>query len=166
MCKGVTIRVVSSAAVDVLVVQVARHRLALLASAVDEVQLAALPTPLPGAPDIVEGVLDVRGDVLPVVEVRRRLGMASRPVALDDCLVVTRANGRRLVLRVDDAVTVTQVQRAELVPDPRFVGAAYVDGTGTDDDGLLVLLDVGRFLTEGDTSELHAALAAATPMAR
>lgn len=154
---------VSSAAVDVLVVQVAGHRLALLAGAVDEVQLAALPTPLPGAPDIVEGVLDVRGDVVPVIEVRRRLGVASRPVALDDCLVMTRAAGRRLALRVDDAVTVAQVQRAALVADPRFVGAAYVDGTGTHEDGLLVILDVGRFLTEGETGELHAALAAATP---
>lgn len=145
--------------VDVLIVAVAQQRLALLTSAVDEVQPAALPTPLPGAPDIVEGLLDVRGDVIPVVEVRRRFGLPPRPIALDDCLVLTRADGFRLALRVDEAVDVTTVRIDDLAPHRAFAGAAYTTGTGVHDGDLLVVLDVERFLTEGEIGALHAALA-------
>lgn len=150
---------VSPPGVDVLIVEVAQQRLAFLMSAVDEVQPAALPTPLPGAPEIVEGLLDVRGDVIPVVEVRRRLGLPARLVELDDCLVLARAVGFRLALRVDDAVDVTSVPVDDLVPHPAFAGASYTTGSGVHDGDLLVVLDVARFLTEGETGELHAALA-------
>jgi chemotaxis signal transduction protein len=79
----------SSDLTSVLVVEVAQRRVAFLAAAVDEVLPAALPVPLPGAPDVVDGLLDVRGDTVPVVDVRRRFGLArgrsSSPTASSCC---------------------------------------------------------------------------------
>lgn len=143
----------------VLVVGVAEQKLGLAAAAVSEVLPAALPTPLPGAPDIVEGLIDLRGDVLPVLEVRRRLGLPSRALRLTDCLVVIAADSRRLALRVDEAVTLAEVECADLVPHPSFPGASFVVGTGTYDDDLLVVLDAARFLTVGETRSVESALA-------
>jgi purine-binding chemotaxis protein CheW len=149
----------SSDRVSVLVVEVAHHRLALLADAVDEVQPAALPTPLPGAPEVVEGLLDVRGEAVPVVEVRRRLGLLARPPELTDCLVLLRTGRNRLALRVDEAVSLADVERDQLLPHPAFAGAAYVSGTAAHAGDLLVVLDVTQFLTEGETRLLQDALA-------
>lgn len=149
----------SSDLVSVLVVDAAQHRVAFLAAAVDEVLPAALPVPLPGAPDVVEGLLDVRGEAVPVLDVRRRFGLPPRPLELADCLVLLRTGGRRLALRVDEAVTLAEVDRTELTPDPSFPGAGYVAGTASHDGDLLVVLDVTRFLTEGEERVLEAALA-------
>jgi chemotaxis signal transduction protein len=62
-------------------------------------------------------------------------------------------------LRVDEAVTLAEVRQTELAPDPSFPGAAYVFGTAPHDGDLLVVLDVTRFLTEGETQLLQVALA-------
>lgn len=148
----------SSGLVSVLVLDVAQRRIAFLADVVDEIHPAALPTPLPGAPDVVEGVLDVRGEVVPVIDLRRRLGLPSRSVELTDCLVVMRASGRRLAVRVDEAVTLADVDRTELTLDSRLAGAAYTAATAAHDGGLLVVLDVTRFLTEGEADALQSAL--------
>jgi purine-binding chemotaxis protein CheW len=144
--------------VRVLLVEVAQQRVAQLMDVVDQVHLAALPTPLPGAPDVVEGLLDVRGEVLPVVELRRRFGLTSRPVQATDCLVVVQVDGQRLALRVDAVVTLTDLELEELATGPSFQGATYVAGTGLHEGDLLVVLDAARFLTEGEVLTLRAAL--------
>lgn len=149
----------SSDLASVLVVEVDQHRVAFLAAAVDEVLPAALPVPLPGAPELVDGLLDVRGEAVPVVDVRRRFGLPPRPLELTDCLVLLRAEGRRLALRVDEAVTLADVERNDLTPDPSFPGAGYVAGTASHEGDLLVVLDVTRFLTEDEERVLQAALA-------
>lgn len=144
--------------VSVLVVEVASHRVAFLADAVDEVLPAALPVPLPGSPEVVEGLLDVRGEPVPVVDVARRFGLEPRPMELTDCLVLLRLEGQRMALRVDSAVVLSEIERTQLQPDPSFPGAAYVAGTASHAGDLLVVLDVTRFLTEPETRKLQAAL--------
>lgn len=148
----------ASRTVDVLVVQVAGQRVAFRVSEVEQVVPAALPTSLPGAPAIVEGVLDVRGEALPVIELRRRLGLPSRAVELADCLVLATAAGRRVALRADAALELASVEPAELVPDAVLPGAAYVEGTAAYDGGLLVVLDLARFLSAEEDRDLRSAL--------
>lgn len=149
--------------VSVLVAEVGQHRVALLAETVDEVLPAALPVPLPGAPEVVEGLLDVRGEAVAVIDVRRRLDLTPRRMELTDCLVLLRRTGGRLALRVDHVLMLDEVERTDLRPDPSFPGAAYVAGTASHDGDLLVILDVTRFLTEGEARVLQAALAGHGP---
>src|SRR3989304_6861370 len=71
---------------------------ALPLTAVDRILRMVEVTPLPGAPDVVEGVIDIQGEVVAVVSIRRRLGLASRRVEISDSLVVARARNRRLAV--------------------------------------------------------------------
>ena len=85
--------------------------------------LQPLPiTPVPRAPEFVEGVMDLRGDVIPVIDVRRRLGLAPQPGGRAKILVVNVA-GRVLGLVVDAVAEVVRLPRSAIGPPPAFVAA-------------------------------------------
>lgn len=71
---------------------------ALPLAAVDRILRMVEVTPLPGAPDVVEGVINIQGEVVPVVSIRSRLGLAIRPVEISDSPVVAYARNRRLAV--------------------------------------------------------------------
>ena len=68
---------------------------------VREVQRAVAVTPLPGAPPIIEGVIDVRGEIVPVVDVGTRLGLPPRPLRAAQSLVLVWTGERQVAVRVD-----------------------------------------------------------------
>jgi purine-binding chemotaxis protein CheW len=77
-------------------------------------------TSVPRAPDGIEGVMSVRGDVIPVVDVRKRLGVTPQPRARSKVLVVTIA-GRVLGLIVDAVIEVVRTPRSAIGPAPLLV---------------------------------------------
>ncbi|HTU67349.1 MAG TPA: chemotaxis protein CheW [Steroidobacteraceae bacterium] len=133
-------------------------RFALPLAAVERVVRAAEVTPLPKAPDVVLGALDVAGDILPVFSVRRRLALADRGIRPADQFVIARTGRRRVVLAVDTALGLaddpgTPVPGAALAP-----GLAHIRGIMSGPDGLVLIHDLERFLSDEEARELDAAL--------
>lgn len=87
----------------VLVFRVEGQRFALPAAAVERVVRAVEVTPLPGAPPLVLGVVDVGGRVLPVLDLRGRLELPPRRLRVDDQLVIVDTGMRSVVLPIDEA---------------------------------------------------------------
>lgn len=116
-------------------------------------------TPLPVAPEIVLGVVNVQGRVLPVVDARRRFGLPARQVVPEDSLILARTARRRLALAVDRLHGViehpeTGIQAAgEIVP-----GAGYVRGVAKLPDGMLLIHDLETFLSLDEEGALGRAL--------
>jgi purine-binding chemotaxis protein CheW len=133
------------------------HRFALLASDVREVLRAAAISPLPGAPPAVAGLLNVRGALLAVYDLRVRAGLSQRPLRVSDHLVVAEAGGRSVVLAVDEVRAFLSVPAADVSEAP--VDSTGVAGVARLADGLLVIVDLQRFLTEGEATQLAAAMA-------
>lgn len=79
-------------------------------------------TPVPRAPPFVEGVVRLRGDVIPVLDVRRRLGLAVTPPTRKTKYLIVNVAGRRLGLIVDEVTEVVRMPRAEIRPAPALVG--------------------------------------------
>ena len=80
--------------------------------------LQPLPiTPVPRAPDFIEGVVGLRGEVVPIIDVRKRLGIVPRPGARGKILLVDVA-GRALGLVVDGVVEVVRIPRSAIGPAP------------------------------------------------
>ena len=77
-------------------------------------------TPVPRAPAFVEGVVRLRGDVLPVVDVRKRFGLPALPAGARTKFLVVAVAGRRLVLVVDHVSEVLRVPRSDIRPAPAF----------------------------------------------
>ena len=79
-------------------------------------------TSVPRAPPFIEGVVRIRGDVIPVVDVRKRFGLpAAAPERRNKLVVVTMA-GRRLALVVDEVCEVIRIPRSDIRPAPALVG--------------------------------------------
>jgi purine-binding chemotaxis protein CheW len=78
-------------------------------------------TPVPRAPAFVEGVIRLRGDVIPVIDVRRRLGLPIGPATRKTKTLIVNVAGRRLGLVVDEVTEVVRIQRAQIRPAPALV---------------------------------------------
>jgi purine-binding chemotaxis protein CheW len=147
---------------EVLVVEIAGTRCALPLGDVLEVLRAVALTPLPTAPPIVEGVIDVRGEVVPVLDVRRRLGLPSAPVSAAQRLVLARAAGRTVGLRVDAVDWITRLAAADIARAERIAhGIGWLAGVARVAGGLVLVHDVGTFLRQAEAEALDEAMAAA-----
>lgn len=149
-----------------LIARVAGTRLALPAVAVLEIHRAVLIAPLPGAPPVIEGVVHVRGQVLPVIDLAERLGLPSRPVlSPSEHFVVLAAGGRQVVVRVDDAEELRDIDDDAIAGAEGLVAAARtVAGVARLEDGTLTIHDPAAFLSQAEDDALSGALVAlATP---
>jgi purine-binding chemotaxis protein CheW len=115
---------------------------------------AVLPVPLPGAPGVIEGVINLRGRVVPVLDLRQRFRLPARPIEPTDHLIIARAAGRLVALRVDRVVDLARVAAG----DVQDVAAARVAKLP---DDLVVIQDLGALLSEAESSALDQALPAA-----
>lgn len=116
-------------------------------------------TPLPCAPDSVAGIINVRGQVVPVFDLRRKFHLPARDLELDDHIILART-ARRLVALVVDAVGgVVECAAGETVPaDAVLPGTEYVAGVVKRPDGLILIHDLNTFLSLDEEQALEAAM--------
>lgn len=150
--------VTSPSQLTLLVIAVDDLRLGIAADAVLEVHRMVAVTRIAGAPAVIEGLVDVRGIAVPVVDLRRRLGRPTRPPKPSDHLVELTVRRRRVALHVDRALDVTVVAAATVDAAPAELD--YAAGLVRLDDGLLVVHDLAAFLTEDEGLQLDEALTA------
>jgi purine-binding chemotaxis protein CheW len=143
---------------EVVLFTLAGRRYGLPAADVAEVVRAVLPTPLPGAPDVVEGVVNLRGSVLPVFDLRRRFRLPPRPVEPTDHLIVATAGPRRVALRVDQAEALVRLEAADVADARGLPGAEYIACVARLPDDLVLVHDLAAFLSRGESDALDAAL--------
>lgn len=139
--------------------EVAERRFALPLLHVREVLRAVAITPLPEAPAVIEGIIDVRGRLVPVVDVRSRLGLSRRPMRLEDRLLVVESASRVLALWVERVHWTIEID-PKTIESAREVApeAFYVAGIARHSEGLVVIHDLERFLTPNEEAELARAL--------
>jgi len=140
------------------------QRYAVRVADVVEVQRMVALVTLPGAPDVVEGVFDLRGLLVPVMDVRARFGIPPKPIEPSDQLVVARAGSRTVALRVDATHGLVEVTADRLdTAVSRFPGVVHVEGVAQDDAGLIVVHDLTTFLSLEEGHRLDVALADVEP---
>jgi purine-binding chemotaxis protein CheW len=149
----------SASNVDVLPFELAGHRFGLLVADVHEVLRAVTVSPLPRAPSAVLGVINVRGLLVPVYDVRGRFGLPPRALQLADSLIVVHDGARPA------AIVAEWVRGLASVPSERIDAcrlqtgdAQYVKGVARLDDGNLIIYDLRAFLTHAEQTELDLAL--------
>lgn len=135
---------------------------ALRLAAVERVARMVAVTPLPKAPEIVMGVVNVRGRILAVFDIRRRFHLPAREIAVSDLLVIARTS-RRAAALVADAVAGVREYPEEAVVEAKSVlpGLEYVEGVVKLPDGLVLIHDLDRFLSLDEGESLDRALASA-----
>jgi purine-binding chemotaxis protein CheW len=145
--------------VAVLLFDIGGRRYGLFSAAVDEIVRAVPPVPLPGAPAVVEGVIDVRGSLRPVFDVRGRLGLPAKPLEPSDHLILARAGARPVAIRADRAAELAEVAETDIADAKRIVaGAERIAGIARLSDGLVLIYDLAAFLSEAEAAALDCAL--------
>ena len=115
--------------------------------------------PLPQAPRIVEGAINVQGEIVAVVDPRVRFGLGERATALSDELVIARARDRRIALHVERVVGVAAYPESDIVgADAIAMGAGSLAGVAKLPDGMLLIHDLDRFLSADEEQRLDQAL--------
>lgn len=133
---------------------------ALHLEAVDRVLRMVEVTPLPGAPDAVAGVINIQGEVVPMVSIRRRLGLAERAVgAADSLIVVARARARRLAIIAESVLGVVERPADAVVSAGDLAqGIQHIEGVLKTSDGLVLIQDLDRFFSPEEEQSLDLAL--------
>jgi purine-binding chemotaxis protein CheW len=130
-----------------------RHAVSLLV--VEKVELAVEVTPFPEAPPAVIGVINRRGQILPVLSMRRRLHLPDRKVAASDRIIVVQSPRRRLALLVDEVVGVRPAERSDFTSAESISdGRGCVAGAVRTEDGIVLIHDLELFLTEEEEKTL------------
>lgn len=138
-------------------------RYALPLAAVDRIVRAVHITPIPRAPGIVLGAIDVQGRVLPVFNIRRRFGLPERAVGPSDHFLIARTARRTVVLAIDAANGVFEhaatavTEAANIAPD-----LDHIRGVIQLEDGLVLIHDLEQFLSPEEARALDHAMSQAS----
>jgi purine-binding chemotaxis protein CheW len=130
-----------------LVFTLDEQQYALSLDAVEQIVRAAATTPLPRAPEIILGVLDIQGEIVPVIDVRKRFRMPAREIRPADQFIIARARSLKVALVVDAAQGVVEVAAGQIHPDDFMSDMEYVSGVTRTEDGLVLIHDLDKFLS-------------------
>ena len=106
-------------------------------------------TPVPQAPSFVEGVINLRGQIIPVVDLRKRFGLAAETTTDDTRIIVVELGSSIVIGMIVDAVReVERIPTDTITPPPALVagsvGAEYIKGISNHEDKMIVHIDMRK----------------------
>ncbi len=114
-------------------------------------------TRVPNAPDFVEGVINLRGRIVPVIDLRKRFGLPSGEVDKNTRIVIASVNDLVVGFLVDKVREVLRVPKSVIEPPPDLttsIHTDYITGVAKLEDRLLIILDLERILMASEKQEL------------
>ncbi|MCB0261920.1 MAG: purine-binding chemotaxis protein CheW [Calditrichaeota bacterium] len=117
-------------------------------------------TDLPDMPAYIKGVINLRGKVIPVVDVRLRFGMENRKYDERTCIIVVNFNDAAVGLVVDTVSEVMNIPAHNIEPSPKASlkssGGRFIKGLGKVEDDVKILLDIEQLLFDEALAEMSA----------
>lgn len=149
----------AEAALEIVVFTLDARRYGLPLHAVQRIVRIVDITPLPKAPAIVLGIVNVQGRIVPVVDLRRRFRLPERRPVLSDHLVIAETPRRPLAFIADEVRGVERCPDHELTaPEGVVPGLEYLAGIARRRDGLVLIHDLSKFLGLDEEEVLERAL--------
>lgn len=135
------------------------RKFALPLSQVERVISAIEITPLPRAPEIVMGIVNIQGRVIPVVNMRRRFHLPEREINLNDKLMLSQTSRMAVGIMADSVGGVIECDGQEvIVPEKIVPGMEYVEGVVKLAGGLTLIHNIDKFLSLGEEKTLYDAM--------
>jgi purine-binding chemotaxis protein CheW len=120
-------------------------------------------TKVPKAPFYVEGIINLRGKVIPVVDIRKRFGLSGVEQTKDSRIVVVDIGGTTIGMIVDEVTEVIRIPSDSIEPPSEIVAAGdsdYLLGIARVDERMVILLDLDRLLPKSEMNHLEGVLPA------
>ena len=125
---------------------------------VQEIRGYSPVTPIPNTPSYVKGVMNLRGTIIPVVDLRGKLAMPDTTYSPFTVIIVVTVGAKVMGLIVDAVSDVLDIPHADIQATPDFgaqVNARFIHGMARAGDKLVVLLDIDRVLGEEEPAPSH-----------
>lgn len=119
-------------------------------------------TRVPRTPDFVKGVINLRGKIIPVTDLRARFGLDVPMDTSETCIIVVQTNGLEIGVIVDQVSEVLEIPASETEETPNFGGDASTDfllGLGKTGEKVTLLIDIDKIVSVNDMIEINSSLA-------
>ncbi|HZK44401.1 MAG TPA: chemotaxis protein CheW [Syntrophomonadaceae bacterium] len=129
-------------------------------SKVNEIITIAPPTRMPQTPDFVEGIINLRGKIIPIIDLKKRFEMGKSDLTGESRSVVLEVENQTVGIIVDEVSEVLRLQVQDIEPPPAVIGgitAEYLTGVGKLEERLIILLDMDKIFSEKEKVELATA---------
>lgn len=125
---------------------------------IQEIILPVKPTKVPNNPDFIEGVIDYRQEVVPVLDLKKRFKLGESDYGRGARLIVAEVGKKRVAFLVDEVTEVLRVDSSRIGEPPEMtrIKKEYISGVVKLDDGLIILLDLSKVLTVTEQEVLEA----------
>lgn len=121
-------------------------------------------TKVPRTPEFMRGVINLRGSVVPVVDMRLKFGMTRTEQTVNTCIIIAEINieGERLVLGAlaDSVQEVIELGAGQIEPAPRIgtrLNTEFIKGMGKRDDEFIIILDIDRIFSMDELASVAVA---------
>lgn len=116
-------------------------------------------TRIPDAPDFIKGVINLRGTIVPVVDMRIKFRLGKAEYNEFTVMIILTVAGRVVGMVVDSVSDVMQLGAEQIRPTPEVAGAVstrFITGIGTLDDRMLILVDIEKLMSSQDMALVEA----------
>lgn len=142
-----------------LIFTIDQKKFALNTASVFKVLLAALPTKIDNAPEIVLGVLDIFGEVIPILDFRKRLGIAQKEIDVHDKIIVAFKGENKIGFFVDQIEGTFENDESDFVSAKEiWPGIEFVSQIAQHEGELYLMTDLEKFLSDKEEKQLRKSL--------
>ncbi len=137
------------------------RKFALYVSAVQRIIRVVEVTLLPKVPEIVVGIINMQGQVIPVFDIRMRFQLPAREVQLNDQLIIASTTKRTVALLVDSVDDVIEIPEEKIIAAEQILPELeYVEGVMKTEGGMVLIHDLEKFLSLPEEKTLNEAMEA------
>lgn len=112
---------------------------------------------VPQVPEFVEGIISLRGEILPIIDLREKFGMEKSEKTLATRIIVLNFNNMTIGGIVDEVAEVLRIPNDAITPPPpviRGINSEYLKGVGQIDDRIIILLDMTKILSTNEVIKI------------
>lgn len=128
---------------------------------VKEIQKVKNIRVIPNAPNYVEGIFNLRGNIIPVISLHKRFHLRKAELSEEETLLsgflIIEINNRQLGIYIDKVSRVVTIESEQVQPPPQMIsgiGAEYIQGVVNEDDHYLIILDIERLFDPKELQQL------------
>ncbi|BCN29657.1 chemotaxis protein CheW [Anaeromicropila herbilytica] len=113
---------------------------------------------VPNASKFIQGIINLRGDVIPVYSLRTKFGLQSKKTNEDTKLIITKSNEMLIAFEVDSVAEILEIENENISAAPsivKSVDTAYIDKVANLEGRMIILLDLGRILSDSEKDSIE-----------
>ncbi|HHY90987.1 MAG TPA: chemotaxis protein CheW [Clostridiales bacterium] len=113
---------------------------------------------IPNAPSFVDGIINLRGDITPIINLKKRFRLEDQGITSDTRIIVINIQNKQVGFIVDEASQVLRISEENIEPAPELVvgiDKKYIEGVGKLDERIIIILNLEHILSEEEKKEIQ-----------